>query len=202
MTCPPHYTCATTGENDVICCPGSPTVETSPVTTPNTNCQCDLQCPEGYPDTSVRYKPRSLTSCCVTQPNYNNNYHYECVPDVPPTQGPGDQCATVRCQHAFWCHGRYNPNACCGFECLDSFNHLEGKVSKVDITIVLCWVEIYRSTSKGIQRYTLKSYKNLLLQDKYKSPSNNLSGGSTYKSFRRAPPPNRTKFFHFYICFH
>ena len=28
------------------------------------------------------------------------------------------------------------------------------------------------------------------------------SGGSTYKSFRRPPPPNRTKFFRFYICFH
>ena len=27
------------------------------------------------------------------------------------------------------------------------------------------------------------------------------SGGSTYKSFRRVPP-NRTKFFCFYICFH
>ena len=29
----------------------------------------------------------------------------------------------------------------------------------------------------------------------------NISGGSTYKSFRHRPP-NRTKFFHFYICFH
>ena len=29
------------------------------------------------------------------------------------------------------------------------------------------------------------------------------SGGSTYKSFRcMPPPPNRTKFYHFYICFH
>ena len=29
------------------------------------------------------------------------------------------------------------------------------------------------------------------------------SGGSTYKSFQRVPPPpNRTKFFRFYICFH
>ena len=28
------------------------------------------------------------------------------------------------------------------------------------------------------------------------------SGGSTYKSFWHAPPPNRTEFFHFYICFH
>ena len=28
------------------------------------------------------------------------------------------------------------------------------------------------------------------------------SGGSRYKSFRRAPPPNRTKFLRFYTCFH
>ena len=29
-----------------------------------------------------------------------------------------------------------------------------------------------------------------------------FSGGSTCKSFRARPPPNRTKFFRFYICFH
>ena len=28
------------------------------------------------------------------------------------------------------------------------------------------------------------------------------SGGSTYKSFGHMPPPNRIKFFQFYICFH
>ena len=114
MSCPPHYTCSTTRENDVICCPGDPFVETSIPPSTNPNCQCDLYCPTSQ--TGLRYKPRILSSCCS---NDRANFHYECVLDVQATQGPGDSCADVICQHAS-CNGRFNRFACCGFECLQS----------------------------------------------------------------------------------